>query len=115
MSSGDCKSSENEDIENSDESDRPSGERWAPVGANDGDDFPDEYKYIEVEKWVFDSSQILLFTFVSILQMLQYIFMLFISLSYDMERLKMLEEEQEMLNSSLIALTTHFAQVSEQI
>ena len=50
MSSGDYKSSENEDIENSDESDRPSGERWAPVGANDGDDFPDEYKYIEVEK-----------------------------------------------------------------
>lgn len=33
------------------------------------------------------------------------------SLSYDMERLKVLEEEQEMLNSSLIALTTHFAQV----
>lgn len=28
-----------------------------------------------------------------------------------MERLKVLEEEQEMLNSSLIALTTHFAQV----
>lgn len=33
------------------------------------------------------------------------------SLSNDMERLKILEEEQEMLNSSLIALTTHFAQV----
>lgn len=29
-----------------------------------------------------------------------------------MERLKVLEEEQEMLNSSLIALTTHFAQVN---
>lgn len=29
-----------------------------------------------------------------------------------MERVKLLEEEQEMLNSSLIALTTHFAQVS---
>ncbi|XP_011866744.1 PREDICTED: RUN domain-containing protein 1 isoform X2 [Vollenhovia emeryi] len=28
-----------------------------------------------------------------------------------MERVKLLEEEQEMLNSSLIALTTHFAQV----
>ncbi|XP_063993836.1 RUN domain-containing protein 1 isoform X2 [Diachasmimorpha longicaudata] len=28
-----------------------------------------------------------------------------------MDRLKLLEEEQEMLNSSLIALTTHFAQV----
>lgn len=33
------------------------------------------------------------------------------SLSYNMDRLKLLEEEQEMLNSSLIALTTHFAQV----
>lgn len=31
-----------------------------------------------------------------------------------MERVKMLEEEQEMLNSSLIALTTHFAQVKEE-
>lgn len=42
------KTCENEDIENSDESDRPSGERWAPVGANDGDnDFGDEYKYVD--------------------------------------------------------------------
>ncbi|XP_043686523.1 RUN domain-containing protein 1 isoform X1 [Vespula pensylvanica] len=78
------KTCENDDIENSDESDRPSGERWAPVGANDGDnDFGDEYKYV-------DSIG---------------------NLSNDMERLKILEEEQEMLNSSLIALTTHFAQV----
>ncbi|XP_066583722.1 RUN domain-containing protein 1 isoform X2 [Prorops nasuta] len=73
-----------DDIDNSDESDRPSGERWAPVGANDGDnDFGDEYKYI-------DNTE---------------------NLSCDMERLKILEEEQEVLNSSLIALTTHFAQV----
>lgn len=35
------------------------------------------------------------------------------SLSYDVGRVKVLEEEQEMLNSSLIALTTHFAQVGE--
>ncbi|XP_050579911.1 RUN domain-containing protein 1 [Bombus affinis] len=84
MSSSEYKGSENEDIENSDESDRPSGERWAPVGANDGDnDFADEYKYVDNME----------------------------NLSYDMERLKVLEEEQEMLNSSLIALTTHFAQV----
>lgn len=48
MSSSEYKGSENEDIENSDESDRPSGERWAPVGANDGDnDFTDEYKYVD--------------------------------------------------------------------
>lgn len=37
------------------------------------------------------------------------------SLPYDMERLKVLEEEQEMLNSSLIALTTHFAQVLNKL
>ncbi|KZC06911.1 PREDICTED: RUN domain-containing protein 1 [Dufourea novaeangliae] len=84
MSAGEHKGCEVEDIENSDESDRPSGERWAPVGANDGDnDFADEYKYVDNME----------------------------NLSYDMERLKVLEEEQEMLNSSLIALTTHFAQV----
>ena len=29
----------------------------------------------------------------------------------EVEQLKMLEEEQEQLNSSLLALTTHFAQV----
>ncbi|XP_011138814.1 RUN domain-containing protein 1 isoform X2 [Harpegnathos saltator] len=73
-----------DEIENSDESDRPSGERWAPVGANDGDnEFADEYKYVNAME----------------------------NLTYDMERVKVLEEEQEMLNSSLIALTTHFAQV----
>lgn len=76
---------ESDEVENSDESSesRPSGERWAPVGANDGDnEFADEYKYTNVDNLV-----------------------------YDMERVKLLEEEQEMLNSSLIALTTHFAQV----
>ncbi|XP_003705736.2 RUN domain-containing protein 1 [Megachile rotundata] len=84
MDPDEYKGCENDDIENSDESDRPSGERWAPVGANDGDnDFSDEYKYVDNME----------------------------NLSYDMERLKVLEEEQEMLNSSLIALTTHFAQV----
>lgn len=48
---------ENDEIENSDESSesRPSGERWAPVGANDGDnEFADEYKYVNanVERYV---------------------------------------------------------------
>nr|XP_012222670.1 PREDICTED: RUN domain-containing protein 1 [Linepithema humile] len=78
---------ESDEIENSDESSesRPSGERWAPVGANDGDnEFADEYKYVNANVD---------------------------NLAYDMERVKVLEEEQEMLNSSLIALTTHFAQV----
>ncbi|XP_012250836.2 RUN domain-containing protein 1-like [Athalia rosae] len=75
---------DNDDLENSDENERPAGERWAPVGANDGDDdFGDEYKYSNSME----------------------------SLACDTERLKILEEEQELLNSSLIALTTHFAQV----
>jgi hypothetical protein len=47
---------ESDEIENSDESSesRPSGERWAPVGANDGDEFGDEYKYVNanVEKYI---------------------------------------------------------------
>lgn len=48
MSVGEHKGCEVDDIENSDESDRPSGERWAPVGANDCDnDFADEYKYVD--------------------------------------------------------------------
>lgn len=49
------KDCESDEIENSDESDRPSGERWAPVGANDGDNefVADEYKYVNaVEKYV---------------------------------------------------------------
>ncbi|KAL0119623.1 hypothetical protein PUN28_007813 [Cardiocondyla obscurior] len=78
---------ESDEVENSDESSesRPSGERWAPVGANDGDsEFADEYKYVNANVD---------------------------NLAYDVERVKLLEEEQEMLNSSLIALTTHFAQV----
>ena len=39
------KHGENDDFYNSDESEKPFGERWAPVGANDGDDeFKDEFK-----------------------------------------------------------------------
>ncbi|XP_043285370.1 RUN domain-containing protein 1 [Venturia canescens] len=75
---------EGDELYYSDESDRPSGERWAPVGANDGDnDSSDEHKCS-------NSMEIL---------------------SCNVDRLKLLEEEQEILNSSLIALTTHFAQV----
>lgn len=48
---------ESDEVENSDESSesRPAGERWAPVGANDGDnEFADEYKYVNanVDKYV---------------------------------------------------------------
>ncbi|XP_074115481.1 RUN domain-containing protein 1 isoform X2 [Cotesia typhae] len=68
---------ENE-VYDTDENERPSGERWAPVGANDDvdDEFNSEYKYTD-----------------------------------NLEKLKILEEEQDVLNSSLISLTTHFAQV----
>ncbi|XP_044020404.1 RUN domain-containing protein 1-like isoform X2 [Aphidius gifuensis] len=77
MASQDDDFIKSDDFDTSDDNDGPSGIRWAPVGANDGDsDFNDDYKC-----------------------------------SDNMERLKLLEEEQEMLNSSLIALTTHFAQV----
>lgn len=52
---------ESDEVENSDESSesRPSGERWAPVGANDGDnEFTDEYKYVNtnVDKYVREAS-----------------------------------------------------------
>lgn len=40
------KSNENDDFYNSDESEKPCGERWAPVGANDGDEFKDEFKEV---------------------------------------------------------------------
>ncbi|XP_058796945.1 RUN domain-containing protein 1 [Phymastichus coffea] len=67
------------ELDISEENDSPSGERWDPVGANNGDDdFALEYKP---------------------------------SMGSKIDRLRELEEEQEMLNSSLIALTTHFAQV----
>ncbi|XP_046407222.1 RUN domain-containing protein 1 isoform X2 [Ischnura elegans] len=61
---------------------KPSGERWAPLGANDADDdhtfcFPSDFE----------------------------------SYGDDGGRLRELEEQLETLNSSLIALTSHFAQV----
>lgn len=52
MASETLRHGDSDDYEVSDEGDRPSGERWAPVGANDGDsDFQDEYKY-DCEKYV---------------------------------------------------------------
>ncbi|OXU26871.1 hypothetical protein TSAR_010612 [Trichomalopsis sarcophagae] len=73
------------ELDISEDNDSPSGERWDPVGANNGDDddFALEYKHQHGME----------------------------SHCSEMEKLRMLEEEQEMLNSSLIALTTHFAQV----
>lgn len=60
---------------------KPAGERWAPLGANDLDD--------ESTCYLHSSSRG----------------------ATEAERLRDLEEQQELLNSSLIALTTHFAQV----
>ncbi|KAJ8680452.1 hypothetical protein QAD02_016239 [Eretmocerus hayati] len=72
------------ELDNSEDNDSFSGERWDPVGANNGDeDYTLEYR---------DDHSLG-------------------SHCSEMERLRILEEEQEMLNSSLIALTTHFAQV----
>ncbi|KAJ9582666.1 hypothetical protein L9F63_022987, partial [Diploptera punctata] len=60
---------------------KPAGERWAPLGANDLDD--EQTSYIQCNR----------------------------SNLTEADRLRDLEEQQELLNSSLIALTTHFAQV----
>ncbi|XP_066995426.1 RUN domain-containing protein 1 [Anabrus simplex] len=62
---------------------KPAGERWAPVGANDADDESPPYSKELGSRLPLSES----------------------------ERLQDLEEQQEMLNSSLIALTSHFAQV----
>ncbi|XP_043247616.1 RUN domain-containing protein 1-like isoform X3 [Amphibalanus amphitrite] len=65
----------------------PLGERWAPLGANDADDEEDDRDFC-----LQDSRRSSLG-------------------SADIGRLRKLEEEQEHLNNSLMALTTHFAQV----
>ncbi|PSN47882.1 RUN domain-containing protein 1 [Blattella germanica] len=76
---------------------KPAGERWAPLGANDLDDEPTCYlqnnnrqNFLDVEQSLWkDNAHGLT----------------------EADRLRDLEEQQELLNSSLIALTTHFAQV----
>ncbi|KAK7071163.1 RUN [Halocaridina rubra] len=68
---------------------RPTGERWPPLGApNDDEDNQSLYSYSEFS-WNRTSND----------------------KSCEEERLKQLEEEQEQLNNSLMALTSHFAQV----
>ncbi|XP_059469249.1 RUN domain-containing protein 1 [Neocloeon triangulifer] len=62
---------------------KPAGERWAPLGANDPEEEAACYAH---------------HTSISHFQ-------------FDVDKMRELEEQQEMLNSSLIALTTHFAQV----
>jgi len=60
----------------------PQGERWAPLGAA----APENEQYDDEEYWTGYCS-------------------------HDSEKLRILEEEQEQLNSSLMSLTSHFAQV----
>ena len=86
------------------------GERWAPLGAaneaednssfadwnNEDPDYWQRYLIILKHQSFFNKySQQFHNSFTS----------------YDGEKLRMLEEEQEQLNSSLMALTSHFAQV----
>ncbi|KAK7868724.1 hypothetical protein R5R35_002529 [Gryllus longicercus] len=74
-----CVTTGSEDVDSSEIQDKPTGERWAPLGAND----TDEASFYDRE----------------------------LCNRPEAERLQDLEEQQELLNSSLIALTTHFAQV----
>lgn len=70
------------DAESSDELQRPLPlERWAPLGANEGDDESNPGSMLDM-RYLGEN-----------------------------EKLRHLEEEQEQLNASLLALTTHFAQV----
>ncbi|CAB3377120.1 Hypothetical predicted protein [Cloeon dipterum] len=62
---------------------KPAGERWAPLGANDPEEEATCYAYHDHKS----------------------------HFNFDTDKMRELEEQQEMLNSSLIALTTHFAQV----
>ncbi|KAJ8930850.1 hypothetical protein NQ314_016267 [Rhamnusium bicolor] len=62
----------------------PTGERWDPLGAPN-----DEESDIDLDKLGFECDHN----------------------QYALERIRSMEEEQELLNSSLFALTTHFAQV----
>nr|CAG4646160.1 EOG090X03YR [Macrothrix elegans] len=62
------------------------GERWAPLGAAEPEEAPNSFDVDDQDYW---------HSFAC----------------YDSEKLQLLEEEQEQLNSSLMALTSHFAQV----
>ncbi|CAH1153711.1 unnamed protein product [Phaedon cochleariae] len=64
---------------------QPTGERWDPLGAPN-----DEENDVDIVKYDYSCDH---------------------HNPYGMEKLRSMEEEQELLNSSLFALTTHFAQV----
>ncbi|KAJ8983332.1 hypothetical protein NQ317_010871 [Molorchus minor] len=64
---------------------RPTGERWDPLGAPN-----DEEDDVDVDRSSFECEH---------------------NNQYALEKIRTMEEEQELLNSSLFALTTHFAQV----
>lgn len=89
------------DISNAEEDldvdDRPL-ERLLPLGADDSDD---EYQIHEFLEWVY----------LVCVCVLIFIFSYDESSETDLQRLQALEIEQEQLTGSLLALTTHFAQV----
>ncbi|CAH0562462.1 unnamed protein product [Brassicogethes aeneus] len=62
---------------------QPTGERWDPLGA------PNDYEENDMDKFNYECDHV----------------------HVPLEKLKNIEEEHELLNSSLFALTTHFAQV----
>ncbi|CAH1103604.1 unnamed protein product [Psylliodes chrysocephalus] len=66
--------------------DQPRGERWDPLGAPNDDEEADS----DLKKMEYDCDY---------------------HNQYTVEKIRTLEDEQELLNSSLFALTTHFAQV----
>lgn len=81
------------------------GERWPPLGAAEPEDssscdFDDQdywQRFVILRIYAFNSVDNLCSNSFT---------------SYDSEKLRLLEEEQEQLNSSLMALTSHFAQVT---
>nr|CAH7742400.1 unnamed protein product [Callosobruchus chinensis] len=64
---------------------QPTGERWDPLGAPNDEESDDD-----TEKFGYECDH---------------------TSQYALDKIKSMEEEQELLNSSLFALTTHFAQV----
>nr|CAD7576589.1 unnamed protein product [Timema californicum] len=75
---------------------KPTGERWPPLGANDLDDEPTYLPMTSSSTAEDGETEVRISVGNS---------------CYEVQRLRDLEEQQELLNSSLIALTSHFAQV----
>ena len=85
------------------------GERWDPLGAAEPDEDPNNLDLEDQDYW--QRSVIFNIIICCSQRMLSLGFLSISFASYDSEKLRLLEEEQEQLNSSLMALTSHFAQV----